>query len=165
MKMFIVLLLPFLLASCAPAPKSVNEFREAMQSHPAMMKEESHTVNRNLSVAVKDLERKSKECLQFGYQSTTRAGAASRSNTVLYHPHVRMSGKAKAEMFIQEEHIPAAIGSPKGGAYVFLADMKQISSSKTQMTIYSPSFPTWQPIVDAVKGWSEGKNIKCPDSP
>jgi hypothetical protein len=75
-----------------------------------------------------------------------------------------MRGKTKAEMYIQEEHIPAAIGSPAGGAYVFLADMKT-SSSKTQMTIYSPSFPTWQPIVDAVKGWSEGKNIKCPDSP
>jgi hypothetical protein len=165
MRKLIFLVVPFLFSSCVPAPKSVNEFREAMQSHPSMMKEESHTVNRNLSVVVKDLERKSKECLQFGYESTTRAGAAARSNAVLYHPHVRMSGKAKAEMFIQEEHIPAAIGSPKGGAYVFLADMKRVSSSKTKMTIYSPSFPTWQPIIDAVKGWSEGKNIKCPDSP
>jgi len=165
MQKLVILLVPFLFASCVPAPKSVNEFREAMQSHPSMMKEESHAVNRDLSVVVKDLDRKSKECLQFGYKSTTRAGASARSNTVVYHPHVRMSGKAKAEMFIQEEHIPAAIGSPKGGAYVFLADMKQASSSKTQMTIYSPSFPTWQPIIDAVKGWSEGKNIKCPDSP
>ncbi len=165
MRKLIILVVPCLLASCVPAPKSVNEFREAMQSHPAMMKEESHTINRNLSVVVKDLERKSKECLQFGYASTTRAGASSRTNSVVYHPHVRMSGKAKAEMFIQEEHIPAAVGSPKGGAYVFLADIKEASSSKTQMTIYSPSFPTWQPIIDAVKGWSEGKNIKCPDSP
>jgi len=165
MQKSVILLIPFLFASCVPAPKSVNEFREAMQSHPAMMKEEQHNINRELSIVVKDLERKSKECLQFGYSASTRAGASARTNTVVYHPHTRITGKNKAEMYIQEEHIPQPAGSPKGGAYVFLADMKQMSSSKTQMTIYSPSFPTWQPIIDAVKGWSEGKNIKCPDSP
>ncbi len=165
MRILIVLVILHLFASCAPAPKSVSEFREAMQGHPAYMKEESHAVHRTLPVVVKDLERKSKECLQFGYQSTTRAGASARSNTVVYHPHVRMQGKTKAEMYLQEERIPAAIGAPEGGAYVFLADMKQVSSGTTQMTIYSPSFPTWQPIIDAVKGWSEGKNVKCPDSP
>jgi hypothetical protein len=161
----VMLALLFLAASCAPAPQSVSEFREAMQGHPMYMQEESHTVNRNLAAVVRDLDRKSKECLQFGYASTTRGGASQRSNTVLYHPHVHMRGKTTAEMFLQEEHIPAAVGSPKGGAYVFLADMKQSSSGKTQMTIYSPSFPTWEPIVHAVEKWSEGKNAKCPDSP
>lgn len=165
MRKLVISAVLLLFAACVPAPKSVNEFREAMQSHPAMMQEESHTASRNLSAVVKDLDRKSRECLQFGYASTTRSGAAQRSNTVVYHPHVKMRGQAKAEMYIQEEHIPAAVGAPKGGAYVFLADMKQASSGKTQMTIYSPSFSTWQPIVDAVKGWSDGKNIKCPDSP
>lgn len=159
-----VLLILLFLSACVPAPQSVTEFRAAMQSHPSMMDEETHTVNRDLSSVVGDLDRKSKQCLQFGYQSSTRAGASARTNTVVYHPHVRMRGQGKAEMYIQEEHIPAAVGSPKGGAYIFLADLKAVSS-KTQMTIYSPSFPTWRPIVDAVKGWSEGKNVKCPDSP
>jgi hypothetical protein len=165
MQNFLILIVAILLASCAPAPRSVAEFRQAMLGRPAMMKQESHTVNRELSVVVNDLGRKSKECLQFGYSSTTRAGASARSNTVVYHPHIRMNGKNKAEMFIQEEHIPQPVGSPKGGAYIFLADMKQATSAKTQMTLYGPSFPTWQPIFDAIKGWSEGKNIKCPDSP
>ncbi len=164
MKLFFSVVL-LLLFSCAPAPQSVREFRDAMQTHPASMKQETHTANRNLSAVVSDLDRKSKECLQFGYSSTTRAGASARTNTVVYHPHIRMNGKGKAEMFLQEEHIPAAVGSPKGGAYVFLADLKQASASKTQMTIYSPSFPTWQPIIDAVKDWSDGKSAKCPDSP
>ena len=164
MKHCIILAALFLFAACVPAPQSVGEFRKAVQGHPSMIKEESHAVNRDLSTVVKDLDRKSQQCLQFGYSSTTRAGAAQRSNTVVYHPHVRMKGKDKAEMYIQEEHIPAAVGSPKGGAYVFLADLKA-SAAKTQMTMYGPSFPTWQPIFDAVKGWSEGKNIKCPDSP
>ena len=159
---FVVMLL---LASCAPAPKSIGEFREAMSGHPAMMKEESHNINRDFSVIVKDVERKSKECLQFGYSTSTRAGASARTNTVVYHPHIRMNGKNKAEMFIQEEHIPQPAGSPKGGAYIFLADIKQVTFAKTQIIMYGPSFPTWQPIFDAIKGWSEGKNIKCPDSP
>jgi hypothetical protein len=76
-----------------------------------------------------------------------------------------MNGTNKAEMYLQEERIPQPVGAPKGGAYMFLADMKQGTSGKTQMTLYGPSFATWQPIFDAVKGWSEGKNIKCPDSP
>jgi hypothetical protein len=165
MQKLMVFVVTILLASCVPAPKSVGEFREAMRGRPTMMKEESHNINRELSSVVKDVERKSKECLQFGYSTSTRAGASARTNTVVYHPHTRTTGKNKAEMYIQEEHIPHPVGSPKGGAYVFLADMKQVTSAKTQMTMYGPSFPTWQPIFDAIKGWSEGKNIKCPDSP
>jgi len=63
------------------------------------------------------------------------------------------------------ERIPKSIGAPEGGAYVFLADIEQITAAKTRVSMYGTSFPTWQPIFDAIKGWGEGKNIKCPDTP
>lgn len=165
MRNLMIFVVTILLASCVAAPKTVSEFRQVMQNRPAFMKEESHVINRELSVIERDLGRKSKECLQFGYSTSTRSGASARNNTVVYHPHIRTNGKNKAELFIQEERTPQPVGAPKGGAYIFLADLKQITSSKTQMILYGPSFPTWQPIFDAIKGWSEGKNIKCPDSP
>ena len=154
-----------LLASCAAAPKTVTEFRAAMIQKPAFTKQEVHVINREFSVVVKNVERKSKECLGFGYTTTTTAGVGSRQSTVVYHPHVKVVGDGTAEMIMQMEHIPKAIGSPEGGAYVFLTDIKKMSATKTRITMYGTSFPTWEPIFSAIKGWAEGESVKCPDSP
>jgi hypothetical protein len=61
--------------------------------------------------------------------------------------------------------MPRAKHDPDGGYYVFVADMEKTAANKTRMTMYGSSFPTWRPIFDAVKGWGEGKNVKCPDTP
>jgi len=154
------------LSSCAAAPKTVGEFRAAMSQGPAFTKQEAHDINREFSLVVKDVERKSKECLNFGYNRTQSTGIGTHhTTTIVYHPRVRMAGEGKAEMFLQMEHIPKAIGSPDGGAYIFLTDIKKTSPSKTHMNMYGPSFPTWRPIFNAVKGWGEGKNVKCPGVP
>lgn len=167
MKRMLVLFASVLLASCAAAPQSVKEFRDAMSAGPAFTKQESHDINRGFSDVVRDIDRKSMECLRFGWTATTRnlSGAVSRESTVVFHPHVRVIGGNTAEMIMQMEHVPKAVGSPDGGAYVFLADIKQMGAGKTHMIMYGSSFPTWQPIFDAVKGCGEGKNVACPDSP
>ena len=165
MRNLVFILGSLLLASCATPPKTVGEFRVAMVKRPAFTKQETHDINRDFSVVVKDLDRKSRECLQFGYTTSTRAGSSMRKTSTVYHPQVRVTGTGKAELVLQMEMIPKAAGSPEGGAYIFLADLDRQASTRTRMTMYGPSFPTWQPIFDAVKGWAQGKNVKCPDSP
>lgn len=153
------------LAACAAAPKTVGEFRTAVSQGAALMTQESHTVSREFSAVVKNVESKSKECLGFGYTASTRAGASSRQTTVTYRPTVRVVGDGKAEMFMQEKRTPQPVGSPEGGAYIFLADIHRVSASQTRITMYGPSFPTWKPIFNAIHGWAKEENVKCPDSP
>ena len=96
-----------LLAACAAAPKTVSEFRAAMIQKPAFSKQEVHDINREFSALVKNVERKSMECLAFGYTTTTTAGVGSRQSTVVYHPHVKVVGDGKAEMIM-----PNSSGNP-----------------------------------------------------
>ena len=153
------------LASCAAAPKTVSEFRTAVIQGAAFMTQETHNINREFSAVVKNVGSKSKECLGFGYTTSTTAGASSRQTSVTYRPTVKVVGNDKAEMFMQEKRTPQPIGSPEGGAYIFLADINRVSDTNTRITMYGPSFPTWKPIFRAIKGWAEGENVKCPDSP
>lgn len=153
------------IVSCAAAPKTVGEFRAAVSPGAAFMTQETHDINREFSAVVKSVEAKSKECLGFGYTATTRAGASSRQTTVTYRPTVRVVGNGKAEMFMQEKRTPQPVGSPEGGAYIFLADIHRGSATQTRITMYGPSFPTWKPIFNAIHGWAKGENVKCPDSP
>lgn len=153
------------LASCVAAPKTVSEFRTAVSQGAALMTQETHTINREFSVVVKNVEGKSKECLGFGYTATTTAGTSSRQTTVTYRPTVRVVGDGKAEMFMQEKRTPQPVGSPDGGAYIFLADIYRVSTTQTRITMYGPSFPTWKPIFNAMHGWAKGENVKCPGSP
>lgn len=153
------------LAACGTAPKTVDEFRAAVSPGAAFMAQETHSINREFSAVVKNVESKSKECLGFGHTSTTRAGVGSRQTTVVYRPTVRVVANGKAEMFMQEKRTPQPVGAPEGGAFIFLADIHRASPTQTRITMYGPSFPTWKPIFNAIHGWAKGENVKCPDSP
>jgi hypothetical protein len=153
------------LASCAAAPKTVSEFRTAVTQGASFMTHETYIINREFPVVVKNVGDKSKECLGFGYTTRTTVGTSSRQTNVTYHPTVKLISNGKAEMFLQEKRTPQPIGSPEGGAYIFLADINRVSETNTRITMYGPTFPTWTPIFSAIKGWAEGKSVKCPDSP
>lgn len=153
------------LVSCATAPQTVGEFRTVVSQGAAFMTQETHNINREFSVVVKNVDSKSKECLGFGYTTRTKAGASLRQTTVTYRPTVKIVGNGKAEMFLQEKRTPQPVGSPEGGAYIFLADINRVSATHTRITMYGPSFPTWKPIFSAVHAWAKGENVKCPDSP
>ena len=165
MRSAFILVCAVFLASCATAPKTVSEFREAMIKRPAFSKQEVHDISRDFSSVVNDVKRKSTECLQFGFRTTTQWGSNVSQTTSVFRPRVQVVGVGKAEMTMQMERQPKSSNAPEGGAYVFLADIGRATPAKTRITMYGTSFPTWQPIFDAIKGWSEGKNIKCPDTP
>ncbi len=154
-----------LLVSCATPPKSTSEFRTAMLAGPAFSKQEGHQIDRDFSLVVSDVKRKSTECLNFGYTRTAGYGGNISQTTDVYHPRMKVVGNGKAEMTMQIERLPKSASAPEGGYYVFLADIQKIGADKTRMTMYGSSFPTWQAIFDALRGWAEGRNVKCPDTP
>jgi len=137
---------------------TVSELRQSYS------KREMHNLNRELSLVLNDVRRKSMECLQFSYAHVFQSGVNVSQNLTVYNVKAKMVGANKAEMTVQMDNRPrGAAGS--GGMYVFLADMEKTAGDRVRMTLYGPSLPSWEPIFAAVKGWGEGKNIKCPETP
>ncbi len=137
---------------------TVSELRQSYS------KREMHNLNRELSLVLNDVRRKSMECLQFSYVHVFRSGVNVSQNLTFYNVKAKMVGANKAEMTVQMDNKPRdAPGS--GGMYVFLADMEKTAGDRVRMTLYGPSLSSWDPIFAAVKGWGEGKNIKCPETP
>ena len=160
MNKIIVIFVAMVIIGCAPAPKTVKEYREAMSKGPAFTKHEKHIIKRSFPDVLADVKRKSKECLNLGFtRSTTRNGMTHQS-TMNFIPNIEPTEKGKSALTIRMTN-----RGPNEGAYVFLADMETIEPNKTQMVMYGSSFPTWQPIFDAVRGWGGGQNVPCPDTP
>jgi len=146
-----------LLAGCMQYA-TVSELRQSPS------KREVHNLNRELSLVLNDVRRKSIECLQFSYAHVFQSGVNVSQNLTVYNVKAKMVSANKAEMTVQMDNKPR--GAPgSGGSYVFLADMEKTTGDRVRMTLYGPSFFTWEPIFAAVKGWGEGKNIKCPETP
>jgi len=165
MKNMLILICVIFITACTTLPKTSSELRKGT-SAMGLSKTESHVVNRGFSSVVRDVEKKSMKCLRFAYsQSSTYGNVHMSHGTKFYNTKVVKAASSKAEMTMQWDRLPRAEHDPDGGYYVFLADIEKISQSKTRMTMYGSSFSTWQPIFDAVKGWGQGKNIKCPESP
>jgi hypothetical protein len=150
----------FLLNGCAPAPKNVKEFRDAMSKGAAFSKQETHIINRSFSEVHANVKRKSNECLHLGFTRSTTTNGMTHQSTMKFIPNVESTGKGKSALSIRMTN-----RGPKEGGYVFLADMETVAPNKTRMVMYGSSFPTWQPIFDAVRGWGAGRNVRCPDTP
>jgi len=142
-----------LLAGCMQYA-TVSELRQSYS------KREVHNLNRELSLVLNDVRRKSMECLQFSYAHVFRSGVTVSQNLTAYTVKAKMVSANKAEMTVQMGNKPGS-----GGTYVFLADMEKTAGDRARMTLYGPSLSSWGPIFAAVKGWGEGKNIKCPETP
>lgn len=153
-----------LLSACSSPARTAIELREAAGGMG--MKQEEHEVARAFDAAAADVKHQSKQCLRFGYTRTTGAGTMHHAqSTVIYNVAFKAKGAAKAEMTLQQDRIPRAADGPSGGYYVFVADLSKAGANKTHLTMYGPSFPTWGPVFDAVKGWAEGKKVECPGTP
>jgi hypothetical protein len=51
---------------------------------------------------------------------------------------------------------------PEGGYFLLVADAYPIDEKRTQVDLYRPSIGH-KVLIKAVKGWSTGKNVGCPD--
>jgi hypothetical protein len=71
-----------------------------------------------------------------------------------------MTGKAKGEMVMQMD-ARASGKMPEGGYYNLLADVEEISSNKTRVTIYGSSVG-YGDVFEAIFDWAKGKDGACP---
>lgn len=164
-KMSLLLFILSIFTSCTTLPRTSGELRQGTTAW-GLTKTESHVIKRQYSLTLSDIKKNAMKCLNFSYsQSSYYGNTYMAQGTKVYNPKVVNTGPGKAEMTMQWERLPRNNHDPEGGFYIFLADIEKISRHKTRLTMHGSTFTTWDPIFSAVKGWGEGKDVACPETP
>jgi hypothetical protein len=148
------------LISCSTLPRTAEELRGGQDGGVGVSKRGTHLIDREFSLVVRDVERRSKECLDTAY--TVTSGPYGAQNSTFNRVSMKAVGSGKAVLTIQWDRMPRASHDPDGGYYLFVADINKTQASKTSITIYGSKYYPWESAYDAIKGWGEGKNIRCP---
>jgi hypothetical protein len=155
-----------LLSGCGAMPLTADEFRKAVPA-ARTAKVETFEVNRPFSAVAKTFKKKAPECLNKTVTTTSttpgKYGPVASTFTVTYKPTVLVT-KNKAELHVQQ-HTDNAVKvyeEPEGGYFLLVADAYPIDEKRTRVDLYRPSIGH-KVLIKAVKGWSTGKNVGCPD--
>jgi hypothetical protein len=162
----IIALTTGLISGCGAMPLTADEFRLAVPG-ARTAKVETFEVNRPFSAVAKTFNKKAPECLNKTVTTTSttpgKYGPISSTYTVTYKPTVLIT-KNKAELHVQHhtDNAMKVYEEPEGGYFLLVADAYPIDEKRTQVDLYRPSIGH-KVLIKAVKGWSTGKNVGCPD--
>lgn len=157
MNKIIILSLASLLASCANPAQTRNEF---VVKAP---KTENHVINRSYQAVMTSLRKKSDDCLNGSIRGEMHGsqGYAGGKTTRRYRSKIRQINSGKSEITVQL--IQGGQRMPPGGYYFLAINIAKITSKKTKLTIHGPSMAfEHRGAFAAIKKWSEGKNVTCP---
>lgn len=162
---FGVALIPVLLTleGCVSYPQTAAVYRQQVQDSSFFGEKKSFIVKRNFKKVVSTYRKMANKCLNLKVMTKSNSYMASGTSVDQYKATFSVS-KNKAEL-----HVQKSIGSvltpgevPKNGLYIFVVDIKSMRKNKTKIDMYSGSFGVTS-LASAIKGWSTGKNIGCPD--
>lgn len=171
MKKFILLFIVIpsffaLLTGCGTMPLTADEFRKAVPGAYSA-KVETFDVNRSFRAVAKTFEKMAPKCLNKTVTTTSSTpgtyGPVASTFTVTYKPTVVVT-KEKVELHVQHhtDNAMKVYEEPDGGYFLLVADAYPIGKKKTKVDLYRPSIGH-KVLVKAIKGWSTGKNVGCPD--
>ena len=153
-----------LLTGCAiQHPQNAQEFRQALPG-ATFGKKETYIVERDFRIIGKTFEKMAPKCLHKRVTSTSSGYMHYQVITTDYNPTVLIS-KQRAELHLQQDHIQGVMNvskKPNGGYFMMVVDASPAGKNKSQIEIYAPSVGS-DKIIQAVKGWTTGKTIGCPD--
>lgn len=158
--------LPAVLSGCGTMPQTADEFRKVVPG-AVMGKVETFYVDRPFNAVAETFEEKAPECLNKTVTTTSttpgKYGPVVSTYTVTYKPTVRVAEK-KAELHVQQhtDNTVKVHKEPEGGYFLLVADAYPLSDNKTRVDLYCPTVGH-EALIKAVKGWSAGDNIGCPD--
>ena len=162
-----------LISGCAtgPTPQNAQEFRQAVEKGTYGSLHETYDVNGDYAKVAATLKAKSNEC--FNKTITTQeclrgpGSCINRSYTLI--PRFTSKGNS-AELVVQYKtnHANAKdvyLGGPppESGAYIAVADAVAIGNGKTRISMYGTKITMFAHIPKAVKHWTNGTNLGCPD--
>jgi hypothetical protein len=159
MRIFVVLPVVVLLASCVAVPQSRDEMITEVKSHPNAAIADTYTSNRGYEEVVANVWRKWKECYNVTKTTTlSENGMMTSSSSDSYYPEIKKVSSSRTELTLRM----ATNGStPDGGVYLIALNIERAPRNKTKLTWYSynASAKSW----GRNKQWSSGQNVPCRD--
>lgn len=143
-----------MLSSCSMEfPQTRAEFT----GHPKMHKQ-TYSVPRGLDAVVASLQKQADHCVN-GVTTQTRVGAGMVSTSRdAYLMTIDKVSKNRGELTYRQAS-NNTLFQPKGGFFMFAADLEAQGAKSTKVTLYHGSMQ--ETLINAVKEWSKGNTGAC----
>jgi hypothetical protein len=157
--------LTVLLVGCAAMPQNPDDFRKAVSGGAVMTKTDSYEVNRSTQAVGTTFKQRAQECLGVQVRTVSQTSTSYQNILTTYKPTV-LANDRRAELHVQQLHKGGGViypqQPPEGGVYIFVADATPVSANRTRIHLYGPS-RGYDVLYRAVRGWTSGENLGCPD--
>jgi len=170
----LLLAAPVLLSGCAfgPTPQNAQEYREVVGKGSYGTKAETYEVKGSYAQVAETLKAKSAECFnrtlttQECRQANYSASCANRSFTFV--PRFTNNGiSSELAVLVTMNHgnvknVYLGGPPPEEGMYVAVADLAPAGAG-TKVSVYATNVSFYAHIPKAIKHWTTGTNLGCPD--
>ena len=144
-------------------PQTADEFRQVLPG-AFMGKLETYEVDRSAADIGKTFNKYAPKCLDVRIETTSQTRTSYQYIVTKYTPTV-VAGKNRCELHVQEKHekgVLAVYEEPAAGHYLMVVDATPIGPNRSKIDIYRPSMG-FDTMVKAVRNWTRGENLGCPD--
>lgn len=160
----LVLVSLLLLGGCAAnvgVPQTRDAFVDRVRPGGPFRIAEHVTVNRPYEAVVADLKECSGKCFDGRVMRPPNFRYKELGGWTTYHPKVEGSWRGVTTLSVQEEygHPRANSGTPPGGLFVLVAEIRAAGEGRTRVDIYHVSR---RHIADPLKRWIESGDRRCP---
>lgn len=152
------------LGGCGSFPTTPELMVQNAKEGKAYSDKDVFEVNRPLAEIEAVFRKKSEECLHAQVAERREVGPGIyRKQIRVFAPKV-VADKQRVRLTVQTAltNVPDAGPMPDDGWYVLVADAYPVGAKTTRVERYV-QWPGWRSAYGAVKHWSNGTNMGCPD--
>jgi len=152
------------IAGCGAMPTSPDLMVQNAKESKAFSDKDVFEVNRPLAQVESVFRKKADECLRVRTEAGRYQGGLYRREVRQFTPKV-VADKQRVRLTVQSRTIAGGTEAgpiPDDGWYVLVADAYPVNATTTRVESYV-QWPEWRSAFKAVKHWSNGTNMGCPD--
>jgi hypothetical protein len=166
MQKILGVVLALMLAACVAMPQNPEDFRKAVSGGATLTKTESYEVNRSVQAVGATFKQRAPQCLGVQVRTVSQTSTSYQNILTTYTPTVIATGQ-RAELHVQQLHKGGGViypqKPPEGGVYLFVVDATPVSPNRARIQLYGPSLKAYDVVYRAIRGWTTGENLGCPD--
>jgi hypothetical protein len=142
-------------------PQTRDEFVAGMKAGGMFRNAETITGGRPLKTVVANVTEYADKCLSVRFTRSANYSTKESGSTTLFRPKVQTTSSGVTALSLQEEYnnTPQS-GTPPGGMYTLVSEIRAAAGGKTQVDIYYVTGKSR--VAEMLKRWADGDKQRCP---